>query len=104
PCLRPELTIQDRTGSFDTEQRLAMNTIVLYDDEVRIPDGIKTLAAFRRWAHSDDFPQTGRTCFLDGQVWLDMSKEQIFTHNQVKQEFNLVVGLGEGTPPKPLFS
>jgi Uma2 family endonuclease len=69
-----------------------MSTIVLYDDEVHIPDGINTLAAFRRWAHSDDFPQTGRTCFLDGQVWLDMSKEQIFTHNQVKQEFNLVVG------------
>jgi hypothetical protein len=52
-----------------------MNTIVLYDDEVRIPDGINTLAAFRRWAHSDDFPQSGRICFLDGRVWVDMSKE-----------------------------
>jgi Uma2 family endonuclease len=69
-----------------------MNTIVLYDEAVHIPDGINSLAAFRAWAHSDDFPQTGRICYLDGQVWVDMSKEQIFTHNQVKQEFNLIIG------------
>jgi hypothetical protein len=69
-----------------------MSTIVLYDDAVHIPDGIKTLAAFRRWAHSAEFPEAGRICFLEGHVWVDMSKEQIFTHNQVKQEFNLVVG------------
>ena len=71
---------------------LYMNTIVLYDDSVDIPDGISDLAGFRRWVHSDDFPETGRICFLDGRVWVDMSKEQVFTHNQLKQEFNLVVG------------
>jgi hypothetical protein len=69
-----------------------MNTIVLYDESVDIPDGISDLAGFRRWVHSDDFPKTGRICFLDGRVWVDMSKEQVFTHNQLKQEFNLVVG------------
>ena len=69
-----------------------MNTIVLYDESVDIPDGISDLAGFRRWVHSDDFPETGRICFLDGRIWVDMSKEQVFTHNQLKQEFNLVVG------------
>jgi Uma2 family endonuclease len=69
-----------------------MNTIVLYDETVDIPDGISDLAAFRRWAHSDDFPQAGRICFLNGRVWVDMSREQVFTHNQLKQEFNLVLG------------
>jgi Uma2 family endonuclease len=69
-----------------------MNTIVLYDDSVDIPDGISDLTGFRRWAHSEDFPETGRICFLDGRVWLDMSKEQVFTHNQVEQEFNVVLG------------
>ena len=34
-----------------------MNTIVLYDDSVDIPDGIGDLAGFRRWVHSDDFPR-----------------------------------------------
>jgi Uma2 family endonuclease len=68
-----------------------MHTIVLYDDTVDIPTGINDLAAFRRWAHSDDFPESGRICFLNGRVWVDTSKEQVFTHNQVKREFNLVV-------------
>jgi Uma2 family endonuclease len=69
-----------------------MNTIVLYDDAVHIPDGISDLAAFRRWFHSDHFPESGQIGYLDGQVRVDMSKEQIFTHNQVKHEFNLVLG------------
>jgi Uma2 family endonuclease len=69
-----------------------MNTIVLYDDSVVIPDGISDLDAFRRWVHSEDFPEAGRISFLHGDVWVDMSKEQVFTHNQLKQEFNLVLG------------
>jgi Uma2 family endonuclease len=69
-----------------------MSTIVLYDDAVVIPDGISDLEAFRRWAHSEDFPEAGRICFLHGDVWVDMSREQVFTHNQLKQEFNLVLG------------
>ena len=69
-----------------------MNTIVLYDDSVVIPDGISDLEAFRRWVHSEDFPAAGRICFLHGHVWVDMSKEHVFTHNQLKQEFNLLLG------------
>lgn len=69
-----------------------MNTIVLYDESVVIPDGISDLAAFRQWVHSDDFPEAGRICFLDGRVWVDMSKEQVFSHNQLKQEFNVLIG------------
>jgi hypothetical protein len=45
-----------------------MNTIVLYDASVVIPDATNTLEAFRQWAHSADFPETGRICFLDGHV------------------------------------
>ncbi|MGH7138853.1 MAG: Uma2 family endonuclease [Pirellulales bacterium] len=69
-----------------------MSTIVLYEDAVHLPDGISTLAAFRHWLRSDDFPERGRICYLAGEVWVDMSKEQLFTHNQVKQELNLVIG------------
>ena len=69
-----------------------MSTIVLYDESVIIPDGITDVEAFRRWVHSEEFPEAGRICFLHGDVWVDMSKEQILTHNQLKQEFNLVLG------------
>jgi hypothetical protein len=41
---------------------------------------------------SDGFPEVGRIGYFRGEVWVDISKEQIFTHNQVKQEFNLVIG------------
>ena len=40
-----------------------MNTIVLYEDSVVIPDGISDLEAFRRSAHSEDFPDAVRMFF-----------------------------------------
>ena len=69
-----------------------MNTFVLDAQVVRIPSWIVDLDSFRRWARSDEFPEAGRICYLSGEVWVDMSKEQVFTHNQVKSEFNLVIG------------
>jgi hypothetical protein len=62
------------------------------EESILIPDGIKNLAAFREWFHSETFPQEGRICFFDGMVWVDTGMEQLFSHNQVKQEFNLVLG------------
>ena len=29
---------------------------------------------------------------MDGRLWFELGREPIFTHNQVKQEFNLVIG------------
>ncbi len=40
----------------------------------------------------DEFPEKGRICYLAGEVWVDLSRERIFTHNQIKQEFNLILG------------
>ena len=67
-----------------------MNTFVLDAEVVRIPSWIVDLDSFRRSASSDEFPEAGRICYLCGEVWVDTSKEQVFTHNQVKSEFNLV--------------
>jgi hypothetical protein len=70
-----------------------VSTFVVYEEAVRVPDWAqKSLKKFRQWFHSDDFPESGRICYLNGEVWVDMSKEQLFTHNQVKQEYNVVVG------------
>jgi len=68
-----------------------MSTFVLDGDFVRIPTWVEDLASFRRWVHSDEFPETGRICYLKGEVWVDMSKEQIFSHNQVKNEYAFVL-------------
>src|SRR3954466_2069496 len=63
-----------------------MNTFVVDDVSVTIPPEVVDLPSFRRWARTEGFPERGRVCFFQGQVWVDMSREQIFTHNQVKNE------------------
>ena len=64
-----------------------MVPMIELEDQVSIPATITDVEAFRRWARSDDFPERGRFSFLRDKVWVDLSMEQIFTHNQVKAEF-----------------
>lgn len=61
-------------------------------DHVDIPLWVIDLGSFRRWMDSEDFPEQGRIDYIKGEVWIDMSKEQIFTHASVKNEFNIVLG------------
>ena len=67
-----------------------MNTIMFDRNKVRIPDRVLDLETFRRWAHSDEFPEKGHVAYLAGEVWVDMSKEQ-FSHNEVKGEVTSVL-------------
>jgi Uma2 family endonuclease len=67
-----------------------VNTFVLDSKSVSVPPWIRDLESFRSWAHSDEFPDSGQICYLNGEVWVDMSKEQ-FTHNQLKGEFGSVL-------------
>lgn len=60
---------------------------------IQVPPWVNDLSSFRQWIHSDEVPEKGaRICFLDGEVWVDMSKEQAFSHNQVKGEYCIVLG------------
>jgi Uma2 family endonuclease len=53
---------------------------------------VNDLESFRRWGRSRDYPERGWLSFLDGEIWVDMQMEQLFTHNQVKTEFTIVLG------------
>jgi Uma2 family endonuclease len=66
---------------------------VIYDEtsKLTIPSWVVDLPSFRRWVESDEFPEEGRIWFLRGGVWADMSKEQVFSHNQVKGEVTRVL-------------
>jgi Uma2 family endonuclease len=66
--------------------RPTIHTVVVDDDRVHIPVWVVDLESFRRWVHSDEVPEKLRVCFLNGEVWVDMSKEQFFSHNQVKND------------------
>jgi Uma2 family endonuclease len=56
------------------------------DDDIllHIPRNAHTLAGFRAWVLSDEFPEKQRVTFLNGEIYLDMSKEEISTHASVK--------------------
>ena len=61
-------------------------------NRMEIPLWVIDLDSFHRWLDSDEFPNKGRLDYIKGEVWVDMSKEQIFTHAAVKNEFNIVLG------------
>ena len=61
-------------------------------NSVQVPAWVGDLASFRRWMHSDESPEKVPVFFLAGEVWVDRSREQFFTHNQVKKEFFGVLG------------
>ncbi len=68
-----------------------MNTFVVDDISVSVPPEVNDLESFRRWARSEESPDLGRIAYFQGQVVIDMSKEQIFSHNQVKNEIAFVL-------------
>ena len=69
-----------------------MATIITDLGAVTLPAWVNSLEAFRCWTDQNDFPEKGCAWWLCGEVWIDMSKEQIFAHVLVKTEFTAVVG------------
>jgi Uma2 family endonuclease len=55
-------------------------------DETVVPGWVHNLTSFSKWAESSDFPGTGRVSYIQGKVWMDMSMEELFLHNQLKLE------------------
>ncbi len=78
--------------------------------QVDVPNWVTSLETFLVWAESEEFPEHGRICWLDGGVWIDTTMEQIFTHGQVKNEIAFTLtglakthGLGIYFPDGALF-
>ena len=69
-----------------------MITIVHEASQISVPEWVSDLESFCRWIEDENATTTGEICFLQGQIWIDMSKEQLFTHNQVKTELTIVLG------------
>ncbi len=61
-------------------------TCVVFEELVEVPLTVGSLADFRRWALSDDFPETGRIDFIDGRIEVDMAPEDFFCHGTLKSE------------------
>lgn len=66
-------------------------TVVHDDQKITVPAWVTDIEAFRRWVHSDEVPEKLPVWWLQGEVWLDVSKQQVFTHVLVKTEFTAVL-------------
>jgi Uma2 family endonuclease len=51
-----------------------------------VPPSAYSMEGFRDWATADDFPEKVKVTFLDGEVTIDMSNEEINAHVLVKGE------------------
>jgi Uma2 family endonuclease len=49
-----------------------------------VPTSAMSVQGFRDWARSDAFPESGEVSFLNGQLYIDMSPEELHKHNKVK--------------------
>jgi Uma2 family endonuclease len=59
---------------------------------LRIPVRALTLAGFREWATSPDFPEQCRATFVDEEIILDMSNEDPETHVVIKGVITIALG------------
>jgi Uma2 family endonuclease len=65
--------------------------VTVIDGKISVPFWVVDIDSFRRWTDMDDFPEKGQVWWLCGEVWADMSKEQIFSHLGVKREYYYVL-------------
>ncbi|MFV1965517.1 MAG: Uma2 family endonuclease [Pirellulaceae bacterium] len=63
-----------------------MATTIRFEEQIEIPLNIQSLAEFRVWATSDEFPERGRIDFLAGCIEIEMSPEDFFCHGTLKGE------------------
>jgi Uma2 family endonuclease len=76
---------------YDAEVRQVVEgrpmIVTVIDGKISVPFWVVDIDSFRRWTDCEDFPQDGQVWWLCGEVWADMSKEQIFSHLVVKNEY-----------------
>lgn len=66
--------------------------VINFVDQVRVPSDVFSFDGFREWAHSTEFPDYGRICFIKGNIEIDMSPEELFNHNTVKSDLYVDFG------------
>jgi Uma2 family endonuclease len=58
-----------------------------------VPAWVRDIESFRRWSDTDDFPQDRPVWWLNGEVWIDMGREQIFTYVLLKTRISARLSL-----------
>jgi len=82
----PERRSKARLGGVSSKAHLGgvSKTVFMDDVRVHVPGWVGDINSFRRWTDTNDFPDRGYIWWLAGDLWVDISKEQIFSHVAVK--------------------
>lgn len=83
-------TVAVQTPALEGKPARRRNVVI--EERVCIPAWVEDLNTFRRWARSGEFPDRGWFSYLDGDIWVDLTMEQFFSHNQVKTRYTVVLG------------
>jgi Uma2 family endonuclease len=68
-----------------------MSVLVADAGTVTVPAWVTTLDAFLDWRQSDEVPEEARVCFFNGEPWVDLSMEELYTHAALKGEIAAVL-------------
>jgi Uma2 family endonuclease len=66
-------------------------TVAVDSAELTTPGWVTDLDSFREWLDEPDVPEKLKTWYFQGEVWVDMSNEQIDSHVDVKTEITSVL-------------
>jgi len=77
---------QRSQGEYDSSEDTMSLPAVIFEERLRIPSEVHRIAPFRLWCASADFSEEGRIDFLAGDVEVDLSPEDLHTHNAAKTE------------------
>jgi Uma2 family endonuclease len=64
---------------------------VVLGDQGRIPAWVIDHDSYRRWACSGDYPESGWISYINGEIWVDLSMEALFSHNRVKSQIGFTL-------------
>jgi Uma2 family endonuclease len=83
-----------RSASRRTEPvRVGARPGFIVGEAVNIPCTVVDLTTFNEWASSEQYPKSVRVSYLNGDIWVDVEMEQLFTHNRVKTRITRVLDL-----------
>jgi len=71
---------------------MAREYAVIFKENLPVPLSAFTYEGFQDWVFSDDFPDTGRIDFVAGDVEVEMSPEDLYTHGVVKTAVVMTLG------------
>jgi len=61
-----------------------MTVLTPHDTAIRVPAWVRDFDTFVTWMHAEEFPDEGRIEYILGEIRVDLSMEELFSHNQVK--------------------